>query len=366
MNFSWRTILITATILCFHAAFAASLNDYQLARSQQYVTPLTTGTKVAQTMANEQGKVFEFGGTVIGTFSNDRITGILFKIDDQQTIILNYAKKDTDVSVGKKLNMLAYLPQNTGTPICLSVTPQQSANKDDAMLQVMNWTAAVSNGIATSANIPKSAVTPPATVTPPTPPIVGNATTITNIVQPTTVDNEPEPERINYEEGDTGDINLTQVYGERICKLNGRISQDMANSIAGHIIDKSRSYNVDPRLVFALILQESRFNPRAVSRSGARGLGQLMPGTAAGLGVKDSFNIEQNIDGSVRYLRKQIDSFGCTPLALAAYNAGPGAVRKYNGIPPYKETQNYSRKVWHNFCSLAGYDPSTTFEIASN
>ena len=138
MNFSWRTILITASILCFHAAFAANLNDYQLARSQQYVTPLTAGTKVAQTMANEQGKVFEFGGTVIGTFSNDRITGILFKIDDQQTIILNYAKKDTDVSVGKKLNVLAYLPQNTGTQICLSVTLQQSANKDDAMLQVMN------------------------------------------------------------------------------------------------------------------------------------------------------------------------------------------------------------------------------------
>ncbi len=361
MIFSWRTILITAFSLCISTAFAANLNEYQLARSLQYVTPLTLGTKVAQTMSNEQGKVFEFGGTVIGTFSNDRITGILFKIDDQQTIILNYAKKDTDVSVGKKLNMIAYLPQNTGTPVCLSVTPQQSADKEDAMLQVMNWTAAVGTGIAASANIPKSAVTPQTTVTP-SAPATGNTTNITTAPE---TDNEPAPERISYEDGDTDDINITQVYGERICQLNGRISQDMANTIAGHIISKSRSYDVDPRLVFALILQESRFNPRAVSHSGARGLGQLMPGTAAGLGVKDAFDIEQNIDGSVRYLRKQIDAFGCTPLALAAYNAGPGAVRKYNGIPPYRETQNYSRKVWSNFCSLAGYDPSTTYEIAS-
>lgn len=360
MIFNRYTSLISAFFLFCGAVFAANLNEYQSIRGQQYVTPLTAGAKVAQTLANEQGKIFEFGGTVIGTFSNDRTTGILFKIDEQQTLILNYSKKDPDISVGKKLNVIAYLPQNCGTPVCLSLTPQQSTNQEDPMLQVMNWTSAVGNGIAASANIPKHVVTQPAPVTPAPP-----AVTVQPVTPPEIVE-EPAPERINYAEGEVEDVNITHVYGERICQLNKKISQEMANNIANHIINKSREYDVDPRLVFALILQESRFNPRAVSRSGARGLGQLMPGTAAGLGVRDSFDIEQNIDGSVRYLRKQIESFGCSPLALAAYNAGPGAVRKYNGIPPYRETQNYSKKVWANFCALAGYDPSTTYEIAMN
>ncbi len=371
MFLSWRKNIILAFSLCSSLVFAANLNDYQLARSQQFVTPLATDAKVAQTMANEMGKVFEFSGTVIGTFSNDRVTGILFKIDEKQTLILNYTKKDTDVCVGKKLTVIAYLPQNVTTPICLSLTPQQSTTIDDPMLQMMNWTSAVGSGIATSVNMQKAAI-PPATtkteVSPLTPSPeqkpAGNVTNVTSTITDTEIDPEPAAERINYGEGDTEDI--TQVYGSRICQLNGRITPELANGIAGHIINKSRNYDVDPRLVFALILQESRFNPRAVSHSGARGLGQLMPGTAAGLGVRDSFDVEQNIDGTVRYLRKQIDSFGCSPLALAAYNAGPGAVRKYNGIPPYRETQNYSRKVWSNFCALAGYDPTTTFEVASN
>lgn len=106
-------------------------------------------------------------------------------------------------------------------------------------------------------------------------------------------------------------------------------------------------YGVSANLLAAVAKQESNFNPRAVSSAGARGLMQIMPGTARGLGVDPNVP-EQAVDGAARLLRDHLRKFGSTELALAAYNAGPGAVSKYRGIPPYAETQNYVRKIMSN------------------
>lgn len=95
----------------------------------------------------------------------------------------------------------------------------------------------------------------------------------------------------------------------------------------------------------SLVFQESRYNPRARSHAGAMGLAQLMPGTARYLRVDDPWDARQNLFGGARYLREQLDEFGSWHLALAAYNAGPGAVRKYGGIPPYHETISHVRAV---------------------
>jgi soluble lytic murein transglycosylase-like protein len=108
----------------------------------------------------------------------------------------------------------------------------------------------------------------------------------------------------------------------------------------------SQRHNVDKDLVNALIKQESGFNPAAVSRTGARGLMQLMPATAKDLGVQNPHDPADNMEGGVKLLKRLLGHFrGNIPLALAAYNAGPGAVERYHGVPPYKETQQYVRNI---------------------
>lgn len=151
------------------------------------------------------------------------------------------------------------------------------------------------------------------------------------------------------------------AYADAVQYFNRRLSRDRAETIAAAILENSIRNQLDPRLVMAVVACESNFNENAVSRVGARGLGQLMPGTAADLGVNDSFDLHQNLDGSTRLLKSHISKMSrsgevteeAVRLALACYNAGAGAVKKHGGIPPYRETRNYVKKVtalYRRFC----------------
>ncbi len=133
--------------------------------------------------------------------------------------------------------------------------------------------------------------------------------------------------------------------------LNGRAAR-----YQGLIEEHAALHTISAELVRAVIQAESAFNPHARSPKGAMGLMQLMPATAAELGVLDAYNPEENIRGGVKYLKQLLDSYeGNVELALAAYNAGPGAVKKYGGtVPPYRETQNYVAKIRHNVSAAAG------------
>jgi len=157
---------------------------------------------------------------------------------------------------------------------------------------------------------------------------------------------------------------VAPIYADRFRKINPRLSAGDADAIARVLIGYSLQYGVDARLIVAMVTTESHFNPYATSRHGAQGLGQLMPGTAQGLGVGNAYDFEQNLEGMVRMVRGLLDTYKratgndntALQLTVAAYNAGSGAVAKYGGIPPYTETQNYVVKVLSLYEQLTSGD----------
>ena len=176
---------------------------------------------------------------------------------------------------------------------------------------------------------------------------------------------QPEPAPVELSADDSGEYDTmspdrefsysSSLYPTKTNSASQKVNLDYLNQygdaevqqmILKAVSESSQNYNVNESLIKAIIMQESSFSPTALSHAGAQGLMQLMPGTADYLGVSNPWDIRENIDGGTRLIGQYLDDYdGNLELALAAYNAGPGAVSKYGGIPPYSETQNYVKKV---------------------
>jgi soluble lytic murein transglycosylase-like protein len=159
---------------------------------------------------------------------------------------------------------------------------------------------------------------------------------------------------------------ILKAYRDFVLERNPKLGLKSADKIAQSVINYSNYYGVDARLVMAIILCESDFRPMSTSHSGAMGLGQLMPGTASWMGVHNPYDLEENLYGMIKLLRTHMDEFHVDryPLwsksylealerVVGAYNAGEGAVRRYGGVPPYRETQAYVVKVISLFHRLS-------------
>lgn len=157
---------------------------------------------------------------------------------------------------------------------------------------------------------------------------------------------------------------IAPIEAPTVEKRDGEVStlvfadDDSLEAIIAHY---GEYYQIDPLLVRLIIEQESAFDPLALSPTGAMGLMQLMPDTAWLLGVEDPFDPEQNIEAGVRYFAQQMDAFGTVEMALAAYNAGPGAVESWGGVPPYPETVDYVNSIMGRY--LAESTPDVAPEV---
>ncbi len=330
-----RRILSTIALafIFVHAASAQSVSDYLKLRKENGVTQAAT---VAGLDALTGSRVVEIQGTIKGTFSTGDKGALMVERADGQTVVVDAT------------GIPSWLGENEVKARLLVRATRDSAN---GPLQATLIAAAPEQEIAEAEAKKKPAK-------------VSRSSRSSRLASRhgTRYSRLRERAQKDAAQWNVSQEQIEPIYANFILQQNPRLSQAEAHRIAQGVLGYSAMYGVDARLVMAVLMVESGFNAKATSRTGAMGLGQLMPGTAQDLGVNDAYDTTQNLYGCVKLLRTNLESykqatgddFQSLVLALAAYNAGSGAVKRHGGVPPYAETQAYVKKVINIYCALCG------------
>ena len=359
-------LMFAAGTIPASAAPQAPATSYLSARTALRQTPLTPLT--ARLLADIQQNPAQFAGKALeGTAT---VSGQVIS-DGQRTILLNIADNSISVTLPASLQKADWIDSGCTLRVLLSVeTPGPRIESNGLRLiaaapeydvaqseraAIAGWTRRVSS---TSRSVSYDRA-PEAVAGVGAEPVIRYYG-----ARPTPAPMEGRPIAALTDRA----LSIYGPYRAAIRTRNPRLSETDLDKIATSILYYSDLNQVDPRLIMAMVIAESGFNIYSTSRTGAKGLGQLMPSTAAGMGVTDAYDPIQNIQAAVRILRGNLDKYGGAPpnagiiplkqlrLTMAAYNAGPGAVRKYHGVPPYRETQRYVAKVGSLYQQMCGMD----------
>jgi soluble lytic murein transglycosylase-like protein len=363
-----RTLVLTALTALSLSVFTAGadalpVDQYlKLRRDTKFNRQLAYADVVANPAACT-GKVIELRGTVNGAIRRENAVAFMLTMPDRNAVLLNAPAADSRMVsevTNQGLRVLARVSQtNTGNVVPLEVLGVAY----EAEVALKEKEAEEAARVAAAAG-PREE--PPA-------PAVTQKRFASRGGQPQMAASAPElsggeASALARQSLSGEALALYPIYRAFIQKQNRRLSETELDQITTAVLYFAAKHQVDPRLVCALIIAESNFNPRVTSHKGAMGLGQLMPYEAASHGIRNAYEPIDNIRACVNLMRQRLNKYseGTPPhiltrkqvtLALASYNAGAGAVKKYGGVPPYKETQNYVKKILKMYDELCGISP---------
>lgn len=329
-----RLIPLAVAFLASGLVSAQSIDSYFALRRKSGITH----TVSLEELANFSGvHTIEFRGVVKGTFATNGVTSLMVERSDKESQLVEATTVPDWIS---------------GNEVAVRLLVKASKPGPNDPLKMTLLMAAPEAAVSTVEQ--KAMLAEKATVSKPMASRKGSGRRTT---YGSSLNRSAVPREWSLPASDA-----TPVYARFIKNHNRKLSYAQANYIATCVIGFGLRYRVDPILVMAVLIAESDFDPGSTSHTGAMGLGQLMPGTARDLGVSDPYNMLQNIYGCVKLLSSHInkykrltgDDVSALQLAIAAYNAGTGAVARAGGIPRYRETQAYVRKVVNLYVQLSG------------
>ena len=359
---------VSLALLCFVCLFAHSRSEastgkryVQLRRESHYDSKLSYAD-VQENASKYIGRVIELRGTIGGVAEGSTSMSLMLNMENGSTPALEAPLTEADVlhdSTTPRVRVLAKIADgSSGNVVPLTVLAMANDFEVDALeklsasqtaLQARKAELALQERERWHTQVMRTA--PRSTV-----PSRSNFSRVPTALPPGSTTGLPVYMQEWY-----------PIYYNFILNHNPKLGAKLAGQIAFYLLKFSDLHKVDPRLVTAMIIAESDFDPQSTSHSGAMGLGQLMPDEVKSLGLNNGYDIEQNLFGSVANLRTDLNSFASLSgpngtlsieqirLAMATYNAGPNAVKKYNGVPPYRETQGYVKRVvklYRQFCGL--------------